>query len=88
MLTYAMGRGIEYYEKPAVDGIGLLAKNEYRFSRLVVEMTKRICFACGAVSGAKVMLDNESELNAAALPRMEETIKKDFPSGNLSPSRG
>ena len=37
MLTYALGRGLEYYDKRAVDGITAnLAKNDYRFSALVV----------------------------------------------------
>lgn len=41
MLTYAIGRGVEYYDKRAIDGIGTaLAKNDYRFSRLVVEIAK------------------------------------------------
>ncbi len=36
MLTYSIGRGIEFYDKPAVDGIlALLEKNDYRFSRLI-----------------------------------------------------
>lgn len=41
MLTYAIGRGLEYYDKPAVDGIvTALAKNDFRFSTLMVEITK------------------------------------------------
>jgi hypothetical protein len=40
MLTYAIGRGIEYYDKSAVDNIvAALAKNDFRFSRLIVEIT-------------------------------------------------
>ncbi len=36
MLTYALGRGLEYYDKCAVDRIAeALQKNEYRFSALV-----------------------------------------------------
>jgi hypothetical protein len=36
MLTYAIGRGVEFYDKPAIDGIlAALEKNEYRFSRLI-----------------------------------------------------
>jgi hypothetical protein len=41
MLTYAIGRGLDYYDKSAVDRIvAALAKNDYRFSTLVVEICK------------------------------------------------
>lgn len=41
MLTYAVGRGVEYYDKPSIDRItAALAKNDYKFSTLVVEMVK------------------------------------------------
>ena len=39
MLTYALGRGLDYYDKPAVDQIGAaLAKDDYRFATLVAEI--------------------------------------------------
>jgi hypothetical protein len=45
MLTYALGRGVEYYDRPAIDGItAALAKNEYRFSALVREIAKSYPF--------------------------------------------
>jgi hypothetical protein len=41
MLTYGIGRGTEYYDKPAIDQIvASLAKNDFRFSHLMVEITK------------------------------------------------
>jgi hypothetical protein len=41
MLTYAVGRGMEYYDRRALDGIvSGLAKSEYRFSALVVEVAR------------------------------------------------
>ena len=41
MLTYALGRGLEYYDRCAVDRIvGALAENDYRFSTLVLEVVK------------------------------------------------
>jgi hypothetical protein len=41
MLTYALGRGLDYYDKPAVDQIvAALAKNDYRMATLVVEIAK------------------------------------------------
>ena len=45
MLTYALGRGVEFYDRPAVDRIVAgLAKSDYRFSALVVEITKSDAF--------------------------------------------
>ena len=41
MLTYAVGRGLESYDKCAVDQIAAaLAKNDYKFSTLVIEIVK------------------------------------------------
>ncbi len=41
MLTYALGRGLEYYDKCAVDKmIAEVAKNDYKFSTLVMEIVK------------------------------------------------
>ncbi len=41
MLTYALGRGLEYYDKCAVDKIiKALEKDDYRFSTLIVEIVK------------------------------------------------
>jgi hypothetical protein len=40
-LTFALGRGLEAYDKCALDQIsGALAKDQYRFSRLVVEIAR------------------------------------------------
>jgi len=45
MLTYALGRGLEYYDKCAVDQIAKrLAKNRYRFSTLILEIVKSAPF--------------------------------------------
>ena len=41
MLTYALGRGTESYDRPVVERIvGTLEANEYRFSTLVAEIVK------------------------------------------------
>jgi hypothetical protein len=41
MLIYALGRGVEYYDKPTLDRVGTaLAGNNYRFSTLVTEIVK------------------------------------------------
>ncbi len=45
MLTYALGSGLEYYDMPAVRGIVReAAKNNYRFSSLVLAITRSIPF--------------------------------------------
>jgi mono/diheme cytochrome c family protein len=41
MLTYALGRGLEYYDRPAIDRIvAALPKSEFRFSTLIAEVAK------------------------------------------------
>jgi hypothetical protein len=45
VLTYALGRGLEYYDKCAVDQIAKnVARNRYKFSALVLEVTKSTPF--------------------------------------------
>ncbi|MDB6029750.1 MAG: Protein of unknown function (DUF1587)/Protein of unknown function (DUF1592)/Protein of unknown [Verrucomicrobiales bacterium] len=45
MLTYALGRGMEFYDQCAIDQISkALAKNKYRFSTLVMEVVKSTPF--------------------------------------------
>jgi len=45
MLTYALGRGFEYYDKCAIDQICKeLAKNHYKFSTLILEIVKSTPF--------------------------------------------
>jgi hypothetical protein len=45
MLTYALGRGLEYYDKCAVDKIsGQLAKEQYKFSALILGVAKSAPF--------------------------------------------
>ena len=41
MLTYALGRGLEYYDKPTVDRIvSQLEANDYKSSILITEIVK------------------------------------------------
>lgn len=41
MLTYALGRGLEYYDRPAIERITTaLSQNGYRYSTLIVETVK------------------------------------------------
>jgi hypothetical protein len=45
MLTYAIGRGTEYYDRCAIEKISRnVAKNDYKFSSLVLELTKSVPF--------------------------------------------
>jgi hypothetical protein len=45
MLTYALGRGLEYYDKCALDEITTgLAKKDYKFSALVLEIVRSTPF--------------------------------------------
>ena len=52
MLTYALGRGVESYDRPAVDQIQQrLAADNYRFSTLVMEIAKSKPFLMRRVDG-------------------------------------
>jgi hypothetical protein len=45
MLTYALGRGLEFYDKCAIDQIcQALAKDHYKFSTLILEIVKSTPF--------------------------------------------
>jgi len=49
LLTYALGRGVEYYDKRPLDAIeAALAKDEYKFSTLVIGIVRASRFGCGA----------------------------------------
>ncbi len=52
MMTYALGRGVEFYDKRAVDAVcNALAKDDYRMSRLVIEIAKSDPFRLRRGSG-------------------------------------
>ncbi len=54
MLTYALGRGVEYYDKCAVDKIvEELQKNDYHFTTLLVETIKSEPFQMRTATGEK-----------------------------------
>src|SRR5262249_40476575 len=54
MLTYALGRGLEYYDRCAVDKIlNALDKNDYRFSTILVEVVKSEPFQMRTATGEK-----------------------------------
>jgi hypothetical protein len=55
MLTYALGRGLEYYDKCAVDKIlAALEKNDYRMQTLIVETVNSDPFQKRTASGIGV----------------------------------
>jgi len=52
MLTYALGRGLEPYDKPAVDRICLeLENNGFRFSQLVQSIVESLPFQMRTTNG-------------------------------------
>ena len=54
MLTYGLGRGLEYYDKCAVDKIvAALARNDYRFSTLLLEVVQSEPFQMRTAVGRK-----------------------------------
>ena len=54
MLTYALGRGLERYDRKAVDSIARrVAANGYRFSRLVAEIANSLPFQMRRGDGGK-----------------------------------
>jgi hypothetical protein len=54
MLTYALGRGLEYYDKCAVDAVLVdLEKNDYRLSALVAATIKSEPFQKRMASGER-----------------------------------
>jgi hypothetical protein len=51
MMTYALGRGLEYYDKPAVRAIAHdAARTNYRFSSVVMGIVKSTQFQMKKVS--------------------------------------
>jgi hypothetical protein len=54
ILTYALGRGLEFYDKCAVDRVlAALEKNDYRFSTLIVETVNSDPFQMRTATGEK-----------------------------------
>ena len=44
MLTYALGRGLEYYDRPAIEKVVRQLKADPRFSSLVLEVVGSVPF--------------------------------------------
>jgi len=55
MLTYGLGRGLEYYDMPTVRGIARDAsRNDYKFSSIVLGIVKSTPFQMRRVQDAPV----------------------------------
>jgi hypothetical protein len=55
MLTYALGRGIKPFDRPAVKKIvSDLSKNDYRFSSLILGIVNSLPFQESRVDGVKL----------------------------------
>jgi hypothetical protein len=62
LLIYALGRGLDYYDEPALDKIqSALARNNYKFSTLILEIVKSAPFQLRRGKG-------QETLTAAAPP--------------------
>lgn len=60
MLTFALGRGLEYYDKPAVESIvKRMEENEYRFSSLVLGVVESVPFQKRRGSGREELAMKE-----------------------------
>ena len=56
LLTYALGRGLEYYDMPTVRGIVRnAARRDYRFSALVLEIVNSTPFRMRRAGDANVV---------------------------------
>jgi hypothetical protein len=44
MLTYALGRGLEYYDKPSIGKVATALEKTPKFSTLVLEIVKSVPF--------------------------------------------
>jgi hypothetical protein len=65
MLTYALGRPLEYYDMPVVRGIvQSAARNDYRFSSLITGIVKSEPFEM-----KKALEDNGPAVTSAAVQR-------------------
>jgi len=54
LLTYALGRGIEYYDMPTIRGIvRQAAADDYRFSSLVLGVVRSEAFRTRAIGGVE-----------------------------------
>jgi hypothetical protein len=55
LLTYALGRGLDYYDRPAVRGIVReAAPSDYRFSALIMAMVRSAPFQMRIASGSEL----------------------------------
>ena len=55
MMTYAMGRGVEFYDKPAVESVvKSLKSNDLKFSSMILGVVQSIPFQCRRGDGRRI----------------------------------
>jgi hypothetical protein len=65
MLTYALGRGLEYYDRCAVDDIiRAMERDNYRFSTLMLEIVRANPFQMRSATGNQAPVSSAAELPA------------------------
>jgi hypothetical protein len=58
LLTYALGRGTEYYDRPAIEQIARnTAKNRYKFTSLIMEVVRSVPFQMRRGEGDRLAAD-------------------------------
>jgi hypothetical protein len=63
MMTYALGRGLEYYDMPVVRGIVReSAKDDYRFSSIVMGIVNTTAFQMKRAKEAETAPVNTAQL--------------------------
>jgi hypothetical protein len=78
MLTYALGRGLEYYDRTATDKISAqLVQSRFKFSSLILAVVDSLPFQNRRGEGDRAASPTAASPTAAALPA---------PSGRLSAS--
>jgi hypothetical protein len=62
LLTYALGRGVEWYDAPTIRAVvRAAAKNDYRFSSLVLSLVKSGAFQTRMPLTSKELTRQESK---------------------------
>jgi len=61
MLTYALGRGLEYYDRPALAAMNVqLLKKDLRFSALIQAVVDSVPFQYRRGDGDPLLVENPS----------------------------
>lgn len=94
MLTYALGRGVEYYDRPAIDKIvANMEKDGAKFSTLVTEIIKSVPFQMRRGEGdhrefAKAKKQAAVRTEAVPAAAAESAVKPVAPATGTAPPSG